>query len=348
MMIRKIARLVKLTTISIALFGAASVMDRASAQTTLQLNFVGQNNDNIDATFIRAFAEKVSQMSNGELTINLNYTSSLVPQAQAIDAIRSGLIDLHYDSPPHAAGVIPEVDAYGLLFNFSDHRDLIKKHYVCGMNPIVKEAYLEQGIRLLGVVPGYGFSMMMTNSKVLSAADLNGKRIRVVGKALADSVTLLGASPVYIPFPELEVALDRGTADGFMTGWANLAFLEGLRRNTKYLVWPPLQGSYATSMIMSEVKYQALSEEHQKIIQDAFDSISQDYALKLVEDAEGKARDTVTSAGVEFTEMSADEQVKWKEKLKPVWDEYLKRAEARSVKNGERAKAILDILNKGC
>ena len=329
-------------------FAGIGAAQPATAQTALQLNFVGQNNDNIDATFIRAFADKVKQLSNGNLTINLHYTSSLVPQPQAIDAVRNGLIDLHYDSPPHAAGIIPEVDAYGLLFNFADHRDFVKKHYTCGLNPIVKEAYLEQGIRLLGAVPGYGFSMMMKSAKVLNEADMKGKRIRVVGKALADSVTLLGASPVYIPFPELEVALDRGTVDGFMTGWANLAFLEGLRRSTKYLTWPPLQGSYANAMLMSEVKFKMLSDENKKALQDAFDELNKEYTTKLVEDAESKARDTVTKAGIEIAEIPAAEVAKWKERLAPIWDEYLKRAAARSAKNGDRAKAIVDILNKGC
>lgn len=347
-MTSNIAQLTKWMPASIVLAALLAIASPAAAQTTLQLNFVGQNNDNIDATFLRAYAEKVKEKSNGKLIINLNYTSSLVPQGQSVDALKNGLIDFHFDGPAHAAGVVPESDVYGLLFNFADHRDFVKKHHTCGLTKIMNEAYLEQGMRFIGAVPGYGFSLMMKSNRVTSEADLKGKRIRVIGKALSDSATLLGASPVYIPFPDLEVALDRGTVDGFMTGWGNLAFLEGMRRATKYLTYPPLQGSFGVGMTMSEVKYQGLSDENKKIVQDVFDEMSQDYAAKLVEDAETKARDTVTKSGIELVALPPAEVAKWKDKLAPVWDEFIKRAAAKGAKNGERAKTIVSMLTKGC
>jgi C4-dicarboxylate-binding protein DctP len=337
-----------MTAASIGVLGALAAAQSVTAQTTLQLNFVGQNNNNIDATFLRAYAEKVKERSNGNLTVTIHYSSSLVPHAQAFDALKNGLIDMHFDSPIHVGGMVPEADVYSLLFNFTDHRDFVRKHYACNLNKLINDSYLEQGMRFVGAVPGYGMGLMMKSSKISSADDLKGKRVRVAGKALADSVTLLGASPVYIPFTELEVALDRGTVDGFATGWANLAFLEGLRRGTKYLTWPALQGSLGIGLVMGEVKYRALSDADKKVVTEVFDELNQDYTSKLVEDAEAKARETVTKAGVEIVELPASEVASWKRKLAPVWEEYLKRTAARGQKNGERGKAIVDIINKGC
>jgi TRAP-type transport system periplasmic protein len=329
--------------------GAALLMfaslDAASAQTVLRLNSVTPNDPgNIDTAQLQKLAERVEEKSGGELVLDIHYSSSLVPQDQAFDAVSSGIVDATWFTGSHYASQVPEMDLYSLPFNFASHTDFAEKHLEAGINEILDEALREKGVEYISGFPSSAMTLIMTDKEVKNKEDLAGLQIRVFGPALATATELLGASPVYIPFSELEVALDRGVADGYFTGWGTMATFPGLRRVSKYVIWPPFQGSLGISLVVNKAKYDSLDPELQQALNEAAAEVVREGEEWFAE-KEAAARETLATEGVEFTELSEEEYGEWRETISPIWQDYIEKARSQSEAAGERAEKIVNIVS---
>jgi TRAP-type C4-dicarboxylate transport system substrate-binding protein len=321
---------------------------QAEAAEVIRVNSVTPNNpDNIDTAQLLAFADRVKAKSNGELELEIHWSSSLVPQQQAFDAVTSGIVDANWFSANHYAGQIPETDLFALPFNFADHADFIAKMSGC-IDAVLDKQFLAQGAKYIGSFPSSGAAIIMSAEKVTTKAELSGKKIRVIGPAQADFVTNLGASPVYVSFSELEVSLDRGVVDGFITGWATMATFPGLRRASKFVTWPPLQGSLGISFVMNGAKFDSLPPELQTALKDAAAETINDGPAWFAK-KEGEAEKILADDGVALTEMPAAEYDSFKQASAPVWDTFVEKVSSAGGDEGKaRAEMIASTLRNGC
>lgn len=335
-------------SLAVALVAPATLSSHVNAAEIIRVNSVTPNNpENIDTAQLLAFADRVKEKSNGELELELHWSSSLVPQQQAFDAVTSGIVDANWFSANHYAGQVPETDLFALPFNFTDHADFVAKMSGC-VDPILDEQFVPKGARYIGSFPSSGAAIIMSKDKVTKKAELAGRKIRVIGPAQADFVTNLGASPVYIPFSELEVSLDRGVVDGFITGWATMATFPGLRRASKFVTWPPLQGSLGISFVMNSGKFDSLSPELQKALKDAAQETI-DNGPAWFAGKEEAAKKILADDNVELAEMAPGEYDSLKEASVSVWAAYVEKLGAAGGDEGRaRAEKISAALQKGC
>jgi len=318
----------------------------ASAQVVIKVNSVTPNNpDNPDTAQLMRIAERVTAKSGGKLRLELHWSSSLIPQDRAFDGLANGLVDATWFTGSHFAGQVPEADLYSLPFNFDSHTDFARKHYEQGLNGLLDDAFRAHGLKIVGGFPSSAMALIMRTKPVNSRATIAGTKIRVFGPALAEVVQRLGASPVYVPFSELEVALDRGVADGFFTGWLTMAGSPGLRRVSKHVTWPPLQGSLGISFTMSLAKYNSLADPLKKALADAASEIAYE-GQAWFKPMEDRARGELTASGITFAEMSADEVAAWKAAIDPIWKSYIDKAQKRNAASGERAAKIVKVLQQ--
>lgn len=326
----------------------AAIAGQAAAVETIRVNSVTPNDPgNVDTKKIMDIAERVKEKSNGELVLEIHYSSSLVPHAQAFEAVTQGLIDAYYDSPNHAAGRVPEADIFSLPLNFADHDDFVAKTRGC-IDAILDERYAAQGARFVGSYPGSGTTIIMSRDRLAAVSDLEGKKIRVFGPAMADLMTEVGASPVYIPFPELEVALNRGVADGYMTSWGTMATFPGIRKESKYVIWPPVQGSLATGLVLNKARYDSLAPELQTALDEAVDEAIRAAPAFLAEQ-EDEARELLAQHDVEIVDLPEEEAAKLMAAAEPVWNSWAEKVAAADRAGGEaRAERLLSVLREGC
>jgi TRAP-type transport system periplasmic protein len=315
-----------------------------SAQVVIKVNSVTPNSmQNSDTAQLVRLAERVEAKSGGKLKLELHYSSSLIPQDRAFDGLSAGLIDATWFTGSHFSSQVPESDVYSLPFNFESHSDFARKHFDLGLNAILDDAFQKSGIKYVSGFPSSAMALI-TRTKPVSTRDaMKGMKIRVFGPALAEAVERLGGSPVYVPFSELEVALDRGVADGFFTGWLTMAGSPGLRRVSKYVTWPPLQGSLGISLCMNLAKYNSLPDSLKKALLDASEEVAREGQawFKPMEDS---ARGELTAAGIQFVDATPAELGSWKSSLEPIWKSYVDKARARNAQSGERAAKIIKVL----
>ena len=318
--------------------------EAALGQIVIKVNSVTPNSlQNSDTAQLVRLAERVAAKSSGKLTLELHYSSSLIPQDRAFDGLSAGLVDATWFTGSHFASQVPEADVYSLPFNFDSHSDFARKHFDLGLNAILDDAFQKSGIKYISGFPSSAMALITRTKPVNTRDAMKGMKIRVFGPALAEAVDRLGGSPVYVPFSELEVALDRGVADGFFTGWLTMAGSPGLRRVSKYVTWPPLQGSLGISLCMNLAKFNSLPDPLKKALLDASEEVAREGQawFKPMEDS---ARGELTAAGIQFVDATPAELGAWKSTLEPLWKSYVDKARSRNAQSGERAAKIIKVL----
>jgi TRAP-type C4-dicarboxylate transport system substrate-binding protein len=103
--------------------------------------------------------------------------------------------------------------------------------------------------------------------------------------------------------------------------------------------------SYMTSMyvIMNKAKWNSISPEDQK----AIEKINEEYNEKIGKlwvVLDNKAKEFAIGKGVTFVSVPEKEQAATVEKMKPIWDTYVRMAKSKGLPGDEALKFCLDYL----
>lgn len=161
----------------------------------------------------------VEERSGGKLVLHIFPSEQLGNETQCLEKIQAGTIDITKVSAGAMGNFIPTYQIFSLPYLFRD-----EAHYWAVLDGPVGREMLEvantrsdgspSGLHGLGYFDS-GSRSFYTVKPVASAADLKGRKIRVMADQVAmDMVQAMGGSPTPISFGELYTALKQGTVDG--------------------------------------------------------------------------------------------------------------------------------------
>ena len=193
---------------SAMIFGATF----ATAETTLKLAHAAPESD-LQQTMSLFFKEQVEVRTDGNVLVNLFPSGQLGNDAQMIDGIRSGIIDIAMVGLNNYSGLMPESAAFTLPFMFPT-REAAYQVLDGQVGQGVLDQMNEFGLKGLGF-PENGYRNMTNNrGPIRVPADLAGLQMRVNNSiALNDMFAALDANPQQIPVAELYTALETGVVD---------------------------------------------------------------------------------------------------------------------------------------
>jgi TRAP-type C4-dicarboxylate transport system substrate-binding protein len=163
--------------------------------------------------------------------------------------------------------------------------------------------------------------VLVSKKPILSPGDTKGLRVRIF-----DSETLkqfwrdLGAIPVFVPWADVNVALDGGPVDVLPTHHA-LVYSLGFCKKAKYVTHIGEMPSILV-VAMNESKYQMLSPAHQEAIQKACHKAGQKFS-GFVKDTEEK-NEQLTMDKFNAIHINTGNEP-WKEKLNHTTDQLIKK-----------------------
>lgn len=212
-------------------------------------------------------AELAAKKSNGQIKINVFPQSQLGGEVKMIQAARTGGLDMFITAQ---APLVNTVKAYS-LFDMPYLFDSVEQ-----ANKVLNGAV---GKEFLDMLPKYnlvglGFISALernifTNGKVVNTvADMKGLKIRVIqGPGYVKAYQALGAQPTPMAYTELYTALQNGAVDAAENSpdvFLQDRFIEVSKTyaNLKIMYMPAV-------IVMSKAKYDALSPEMQKVVQEA-------------------------------------------------------------------------------
>ena len=167
-----------------------------------------------------------------------------------------------------------------------------------------------------------GARNLFTTKEISGLGDIKGMKIRVPETQLMmDTMKALGAEPTPISYSELYSSLQSGVVDGAENGYP------GYSSNKFYEVAPYyLLSGHTFSpgiVLMAEAKWNALSEEDQKILLEAGQKAS-DWNKSAIGEEEVALRKDLEDKGVHIIDMTAEDLAAAQSACEPVWANYTK------------------------
>ena len=150
-----------------------------------------------------------------------------------------------------------------------------------------------------------GFRETTSNKPIKSIADFKGLKIRTQSNEVHQAIfKALGAAPTVISFSELYTAMEQGTVDAQENPYVNIAN-NAYFEVQKYLIETNHVFQLA-ALLISESKYNSLSDEEKKWIDEAAKAAADVEWKVTIEDNE-TAKAKSISAGMDFTQLNHEE-----------------------------------------
>ncbi|MGN9164375.1 TRAP transporter substrate-binding protein [Tissierellaceae bacterium HCP3S3_D8] len=251
-----------------------------------------------------AFKEKVEELSNGKIKIDIQASGVLGSENDVLDTMLGGggTID------------ISRISAFALTSYGGEKSKLLSIPYTFvnrehfwnfATSDLASEFLLEpyeNGSGVRGLFYGEeGFRHFFTVKPISGLGDLNGMKLRVSNDPIMNGmVEGLGASPTVVSFGELYSALQTGVVDGAEQPIANY------KSNAFQEVAPNLildgHTLGAIQVIITDEAWDKLTEEQQNILMEA-GKYASEFNRKISEEAENKVLDELRAEGINIIEV---------------------------------------------
>lgn len=191
-----------------------SIVGRAkAAPLNLRWGMSFVNSDPI-AIWAKNAAEKISEKSNGEVTVEVYPDSQLGSDSDMLSQARGGAIDIYSPSPFTIASLVPSAATIGFPFVMKNSSD-VEKMSSSAVMEVVDADFQKVGLKSISSLWTSGIRHITNNrGPIERPEDLAGVKIRVPTSPIMVSLFQeLGAAPVAMNVSELYLALQTGLVD---------------------------------------------------------------------------------------------------------------------------------------
>ncbi len=290
-------------------------------------------------TNLKAFAEKLKEISKGKMEVRIHPASSLYPQQELIPAVVDGRVEV---APILSSYLVDLFLACGVL-ELPFMTNTIQEHQAAAfkLRPFYAAQFAKKGVLLKSIETWPSQQVYSTKEPIAKVDDWKGKKIRIYGVEASEFVKSMGAAPTNIPFGELYTALQRNVVDGAVTSATNaepMKFFEV----TKYLNYWSFNAAAPEWLGVNKKAWDALPPDLQKAFDEALKESR--FEEKEWEDAiswDLRARTRIQELGMTVVDIPQAEIEKARQNSKPVWQMWLKRTGADGKKAMEEASKAL-------
>ncbi len=209
---KKLSVLTVVLSILAVLTVAASV---ASAGTTLRFGHAN-NNGEIATDLFQEFADKVTQRTKGEVTIKVFPAEQLGKEADLIQQVKSGALDISAPSMPVLSNLVPALEIASAPFLWKDWAQAEKVITGPAFQAQFDELRDKHNVQMLSKIWYWGWRNLTTGTRAVKRPeDMAGLKIRVPESPVwVEMIRAMGAAATPIPFGEVYTALQQKTVDG--------------------------------------------------------------------------------------------------------------------------------------
>ncbi|MFX0541086.1 TRAP transporter substrate-binding protein DctP [Roseovarius sp. S4756] len=289
----------------------------AMAQTSLKLATDSGAKGSPSGDALDRWAALIEEGTGGEVEVDVFYQNELGSQAEVLDLLVAGDLDMMINWP-----VTSYDERLGVLFTpymVTSWEEAFEAYKPGGwVNEVLTDVWADLGIKFFGPWPE-GFNGIASKGKyAMTPEDAKDLKIRVPAMfPMAESVQALGYQTATIDWSEVFTAIQTGVVDG---DGANIIYwdYEYFRDVLDYYNQTKMQ--FVTGvMTMNEGSWDALSEDQQQVVADAANTVMNEgfeNARELDEHYIQQAKD----AGMTYIEPSEEELNEMAKKVRgEVW-----------------------------
>ena len=275
---------------------------------------------------IEDFAERMHTASGGDITINVMPNGAIVPYNQTLQAVGTGILQMHKSTPCYYSGLDP---AFGLLCEMNAAYDnpyqFMTWYYQGGGLELAREIYAEYGLYFIGVVP-WGVESLPTRTPITTVAEFEGVRVRMPEGPSSDLFAAIGAVPVTVHGSEVYTSLETGVIEA--TDWSTLSINDaaGLHDVAPYAIYPGIHSIPMGDLSMNLDLWNSLDAETQTLLEMGVRTLALDM-LQSFEAADAEVVAHAEEHGVTLIDWSAEERANFRAAAEEIWTATAARSE---------------------
>ena len=321
----------KFLTMAAAAVSTAAIVagSAALAQTTLRIQ-THYGPETLSGKNAAMFIDDVQTMSNGEIQIEMFYSSSVVASTETFDAAATGILDCDMTGGGYQTGKNPAFQFVGDIMGGYDtpYQQLTWLLEGGGMAD-AQELYNAYGMHLVGwwVV---GQEAMSSSKPIAGPDDLVNWKFRSPPGMETKIFEKLGASPIVMDFTEIFTALETGIIDG-----ADASILVnnkgmGIYDIVKHATYPGFHSMPSDHLACNKAVWDGLPDHHRRIMEVAMEKLALRQAMQA-EKANNEAAAELRDAGVTLYDWSAEDRATFRKAAQETWPEFATTPEAKAL-----------------
>ncbi len=281
---------------------------------------------------VKYFGKLVEERTQGRYKVEVYFGAQLGQEADTIEQVRSGVIDLNRVSMAPWNSLVPltKIPSLPYLFTSPDHA---RKTMSGEIGDEIAKGFDQHGVVVIAFYDGGARSFYNKQKPINSVADMAGMKFRVIqSDVFVDMVGALGATATPMPYGEVYSAIETGVIDGAENNFPSYESAKHFEVAKHYSL--DEHTIVPEVFVMSKVAWDKLTPEDQAIFKAAGkESMTKQYELWDARVA--SSRKMVEDAGSQIT---TPEKQPFIDAMKPVYDKYVNTPELQAFV--ERIRAV--------
>ncbi len=301
----------------------------ASAQTNLRIQ-THYAPETVSGKLAAQYVDDIQTMSNGEISVEMFYSSSVVKSVETFDAAATGILDCDMTGGGYQTGKNPAFQFVGdIMGGYATPYQQLSWLYFGGGLEDAQELYNKYDMELIGWWV-YGQESFASSKPISKVEDFKDWKFRSPPGMETKIFEKLGASPIVMDFTEIFTALETGIIDGAdASGLANNVGL-GLYDLVKHANFPGFHSMPSDHLACNKAVFDAMPAHHQRIMKVAMEALALRTALTF-EKANAEAAAQLRADGVTLHEWAPEELQKFRDAAQATWPEFATTPEAQAL-----------------
>jgi TRAP-type C4-dicarboxylate transport system substrate-binding protein len=308
---------------------AAAATTPASAAETIKFLWPWSKVNKANWDIVQSVIKDIEAISKGNIKVK-DFNRTVVPPFKQLQPVSAGAFDLHYTSTGYHAGATsmgqlgdtlkkdPKLRRGSGLF------DLLDKHY-----------QKSQKLKLLGWAGTPGYHILL-KKPLEGEGDLKGLKIRG-NPAYKPLIDALGGTMITLPAPQIYTSLQKNLIDG--ASWVQHSMVQRKFYEVVKYMARPVFGTSTQVLLMNLARYNKLSPEMQKVMQEAGKNFEVNADKIVSADAEVNLKGMLDK-GVKITKYGP----KYYDRIQQIYNEGVWKRIAG--KHGAEAEAMIKIIKE--
>ena len=274
---------------------------------------------------VKYFGQLVEERTEGRYKVEVYHSAQLGQEADTIEQVRSGVIDLNRISMAPWNSLVPVtlIPSLPYLFRSPEHA----RNVMAGpIGDEIAAGFEEHGVVLLAYYDGGARSFYNSKKPINSVADLAGLKFRVIqSDVFVDMVAALGASATPMPYGEVYSAIETGVIDGAENNFPSYESAKHFEVAKNYSL--DEHTIVPEVFVMSKAAWDKLTPEDQEIFKQAARE-SMEKQWELWDARVEQSRKLVEEAGSQIT---TPEKQPFIDAMAPVYEKYVNTPELKDL-----------------
>ncbi|MEM9342376.1 MAG: TRAP transporter substrate-binding protein [Pseudomonadota bacterium] len=316
--------------LGVAASALALTATMASAQTStlrIQTHYAPET---VSGKLAQQYVDDIVAMSNGEIQVEMFFSSSVVKSVETFDAAATGILDCDMTGGGYQTGKNPAFQFVGdIMGGYETPYQQLSWLYFGGGKEAAAPLYNKYGMELIGWWV-YGQESFASSKPITQVSDFKDWKFRSPPGMETKIFEKLGANPIVMDFTEIFTALETGIIDGAdASGLANNVGL-GLYDIVKYANFPGFHSMPSDHLACNKAVFDAMPAHHQTIMKVAMEALALRTALTF-EKANAEAAAQLREQGVTLSQWAPEELQKFRDAAQATWPEFADTPEAKAL-----------------